>query len=49
VPGPLDFRSHLPACGACAVRDACFGVRPEQVARFGDACVEPLGSVPEAR
>ncbi len=42
----LEFRVHVSACDGCAVRDACFGVRPEQLARFGDACVAPLVTRP---
>ncbi len=39
---PLHFRGHVEACAGCAVRDACFGVRPETVARFGARAVRPL-------
>lgn len=43
TPGPLDFRVHLPACDACTVKPACFGVRRADVERFGEACVSPIG------
>ncbi len=42
----LEFRVHPPACDRCAVRSACFGVRREQLARFGDACTAPLAARP---
>lgn len=40
--GDVTFRRRLPACNGCSVRDACFGPRLEQIARFGDACAHPL-------
>ncbi|MEM7155590.1 MAG: radical SAM protein [Myxococcota bacterium] len=50
IPGPLPrhFRVKLPSCDDCRVADACFGVRPEEHARYGDAVVEPLGTRPTA-
>ena len=42
VPGPVEFRLHVPACATCAVRSACFGVRSLDVELFGEACVFPL-------
>ena len=39
---PVDFRTFLPACDACALRPACLGVRREDVLRWGDAAVAPL-------
>jgi MoaA/NifB/PqqE/SkfB family radical SAM enzyme len=42
VPGPLEFRFHLPACDGCVVKAACFGVRRADAERFGDACVTPI-------
>lgn len=44
IPEPVDFRRKLPACDACAVRHACFGVRDADVALYGDACVAPVVS-----
>ena len=46
VPAHVNFRHHLPACDACAVKDACFGLRPEQIERYGDACAAPLAVRP---
>lgn len=48
VPGPLPahFRIKLPSCDDCQVADACFGVRPEEHARYGDGVVEPLDARP---
>ncbi|MBX3276163.1 MAG: radical SAM protein [Sandaracinaceae bacterium] len=39
---PVHFRVHVPACDTCEVRRACFGVRPETVARFGARAVRPI-------
>lgn len=39
---PVPFRKHLPACDTCAVRGACYGVRHEEVALYGDRCVRPI-------
>lgn len=47
VPGPLEFRQHLPVCDTCTVRSACFGVRTADVALYGDACATPLLHRPE--
>jgi MoaA/NifB/PqqE/SkfB family radical SAM enzyme len=44
----LDGRTYLPACEACAVRSACFGVRIADAELYGDACALPLASVPSA-
>ena len=41
-------RTYLPACAACAVRHACFGVRVADAEMYGDACVRPLPSAPAA-
>jgi sulfatase maturation enzyme AslB (radical SAM superfamily) len=41
-------RTYLPACAACAVRHACFGVRVADAEMYGDACVRPLTSAPAA-
>ena len=46
VPGPVDFRVHLPPCERCAVKPACFGVRREDAELFGDACVAPIDACP---
>jgi Radical SAM superfamily len=43
---PLEFRRYLPACDRCTVRGVCFGVRGEQIDRFGEACVDPIGAWP---
>ena len=48
VPERLDGRTYLPACAACAVRSACFGVRIADVELYGDACALPLASPPPA-
>lgn len=48
VPGPLEFRQHLPACDGCAVRFACFGVRTADVDLYGAACATPLTQRPGA-
>jgi hypothetical protein len=42
IPEPLDGRTYLPACAACAVRPACFGVRLADAQLYGDACVQPI-------
>lgn len=44
-----SFRVKLPACRGCSVSDACFGVRPEEHALYGDAVVEPLATRPTLR
>lgn len=49
VPGPVDFRVHLPLCDRCVVKPACFGVRHVDVQRFGDTCVLPIEAEPSAR
>jgi len=41
-------RTYFPACDACAVRHACFGVRVADAEMYGDACVRPLPSAPAA-
>lgn len=46
VPGPVEFREHVPACESCAVRSACFGVRSLDVALFGPDCVFPIAVAP---
>jgi hypothetical protein len=46
IPERLDGRAYLPACDACAVRRACFGVRVADVELYGDACALPLASPP---
>ncbi|MCA9610038.1 MAG: radical SAM protein [Myxococcales bacterium] len=38
----VHFRGHVDACAGCAVRAACFGVRPETVDRFGVRAVRPI-------
>lgn len=46
IPAPVEFRRHLPACGRCAVKSACFGVRHVDVERFGEGCVAPIDGAP---
>jgi hypothetical protein len=41
-------RTYFPACDACAVRHACFGVRVADAEMYGDACVRPLATAPAA-
>lgn len=41
-----SFRVKLPACQGCSVADACFGVRPEEHALYGDGVVEPIVTRP---
>lgn len=46
-PGPPpSFRTKLDPCRECRVTDACFGVRPEEHALYGDSVVEPLTTRP---
>lgn len=42
VPGPVEFRRHLPPCDGCSARPACFGVRLADVELYGESCVSPL-------
>ena len=49
VPGQVNFRHYLPACGGCAVQGACFGLRPEQTRVYGDACAAPILERPGSR
>ncbi len=42
----LSGRTFLPACDACAVREACFGARNADVDLFAEACVAPLADRP---
>ncbi len=46
LPGPIDFRTHVPACDPCAARSHCFGPRNEQVELFGDEWIVPIRTLP---
>jgi hypothetical protein len=46
VPEAVDFRTYLPGCDGCAVRDACLGVRTTDAQLYGDLCIEPLRARP---
>jgi MoaA/NifB/PqqE/SkfB family radical SAM enzyme len=46
LPGPIDFRTHVPACDPCAARPFCFGPRNEQIELFGDEWVVPIRTLP---
>lgn len=48
IPERLDGRTYLGGCERCAVRSACFGVRIADVELYGEACVSPLATVPQA-
>ncbi len=39
---PISFRTQIDACGDCAVRSSCFGVRLADVERFGAQMVRPV-------
>ena len=42
VAEPVPFREFARACDGCALKHACFGVRPIQLALFGERCVQPF-------
>jgi hypothetical protein len=44
----VSGRTYLAACDGCAVRSACFGVRVADVDLYGEACVQPLATLPAA-
>ena len=46
IPGPVDFRMYLDGCNDCAVKVACFGVRPEAYELYGDDCISPIRETP---
>lgn len=38
----VSFRSHVAECDGCRVRGSCYGVRPDEYARFGARAVAPI-------
>ncbi|RJO70189.1 MAG: radical SAM protein [Myxococcales bacterium] len=45
--GQLDLGVKADPCSRCAARDACFGIAPSYLQRFGDGELKPYAETPE--